>query len=297
MKIIRVDHRNGSANKVFQYLFALRLAGLVEGARVVGYDLDIFGVRDGAPTPEKLARALRIEAGHDINIGRLAWLMNSGVADDVTLWLYGMRMEYLPEPARVRSLLGLDGDIARDDCLYLHIRAGDVMQGVHPDYAPLPIAHYREVIAQSGLRPVFLGQLDESAYCAALRESFPDAEFLPAAAPLDDFRTLMRGRHVATSISSFAWLAAWISPVAERIFQPVAGLMHPAQRPDVDLLPLDDPRYRFRVIPPRKFSASPADVTELLEAPDRGAWASPEQLRGLIHFILQRRRKAKAGGG
>jgi hypothetical protein len=295
MKIIRVDHRNQSANRVFQYLLALRLAELVEGARVVGYDLDIFGVRDEAPAPPPGARPLRIEAGHNINLGRLAWLMNSGVADDVTLWLYGMRMEYLPDPAGVRKLLQLDDAGPADDCLYLHVRGGDILQGVHPDYFPLPIAHYREVIAASGLRPVFLGQIDDSAYCRALRASFPEAEFMPAADPLSDFRTLMRGRHVAMAISSFSWLASWISPVAEQIFQPVAGLFHPMQRSDVDLLPLDDPRYRFRAIPPRKWAAGADEFTALLEAPDRGAWATPEDLRNLLHVSVRAKRAPQPG--
>jgi len=296
MKIIRVHHRDQSANRVFQLLLAMRLAGMAPGARVVGYDLGIFGVRDGAPRIPRQEKAIRISGGHSVDLTRIAWYLNTGVVDDLTLHAYGLRMEYLPGPAKVRKLLGLDVDEqASDDCLCLHVRGGDVMEGSHHDYWPLPIAHYRAVIAESGLRPVFIGQLDESDYCQALRTAFPDAEFVPPGEPLDDFRRLMRGRHVAPAISTFSWLAAWLSPAAERIFLPVAGLLHPRQRPDIDLLPLDDQRYRFRALPPRKFMATPEEFRALIEQPDGGGWVSLEEVRGLILAGIDGRR-ADFGG-
>ena len=50
------------------------------------------------------------------------------------------------------------------------------------------------------------------------------------------------------SVSTFSWLAAWLSE-ARRIVLPVSGLFHPVQSPDIDLLPLADPRYSFVLFP------------------------------------------------
>jgi len=79
---------------------------------------------------------------------------------------------------------------------------------------------------------------------------------------LADFERLRSARHVVTSVSSFAWLATWLSD-AQTIHVPVLGLLNPAQRPDVDLLPLDDPRYRFYRFPVRRWNGQQEDVDGL----------------------------------
>jgi hypothetical protein len=63
-----------------------------------------------------------------------------------------------------------------------------------------------------------------------------------------DFALMRAARHLVVSVSTFSWLAAWLSH-AETITIPLTGFYNPAQRPDVNLLPLDDPRYRFYLFP------------------------------------------------
>jgi hypothetical protein len=122
------------------------------------------------------------------------------------------------------------------------------MDGLAWHYPLLPIAFYADLIEQTGLQPVFMGQLGDDPYCTALRSRFPGAIFLPTRGPLGDFETIRNSRHVVVSVSTFAWLAAWLSD-ADTIFQPLAGFFSPGQRPDIDLLALDDDRYRYFMLP------------------------------------------------
>lgn len=59
-----------------------------------------------------------------------------------------------------------------------------------------------------------------------------------------DFERLRSAKHVCLSISSFSWLAAWLSSLAKTIHMPVAGIFDP-RRGVQSLIPGDDARYRF----------------------------------------------------
>ena len=56
--------------------------------------------------------------------------------------------------------------------------------------------------------------------------------------------TLRNAAHVVLSVSSYAWLATWLSEKAKTIHLPVAGLFSPLNR-ETFLLPIGDPRYEF----------------------------------------------------
>lgn len=266
-KSIIIKHQDRSGNQIFQYLFARTLQSLVPGSRVSNYAVPMLGLVDPESSKPVSGRSLEIDAGHDVNLTRLAYLMNSDIVDALTLRLYGMRMEYLPDPHVARKLLGLEDAMelsCGDDSLLIPVRAEDLFTGRHTDYVPLPISYYRKIIDQHGLKPVFMGQLGSSLYCDGLRSAFPHAEFRAPASPLDDFRTMMAAPNIAIAVSSFAWLAAWLSPNAIKILLPVYGLFNPAQRPDVDLLPHDDLRYQFYEMPEMKWSATSAQIRRLL---------------------------------
>jgi hypothetical protein len=95
---------------------------------------------------------------------------------------------------------------------------------------------------------VFLGQLGPGEYFDTLRNAFPGAEFVPARDPMLDFTVLRRSSNIVLSVSTFAWLAAWLSE-ASQIHLAVNGLLNPMQLPDVDLLPFADERFRFYLFP------------------------------------------------
>jgi hypothetical protein len=145
------------------------------------------------------------------------------------------------------------------DCLLIHIRAGDVSVPSHDSYGPIPVGYYQYLVSKTGLTPVFIGETSQSPYIEALSRAFPGAEFVGGASAFEDFQTIRRAQHIAVSVSSFSWLAAYLS-MAETIHLPVAGLLDPRERPDADLLPLSDPRYRFHDVSARAWKNRYSDV-------------------------------------
>jgi hypothetical protein len=132
--------------------------------------------------------------------------------------------------------------------LVINIRGAEILDARHPDYPLIPIEFYRHIIERTGLRPVFMGQIDANPYMDEIRRTFPAAEFVPSRGALHDFALIRRAKNIVVCVSTFSWLAAFLSH-AEKIILPVTGLFSPAQFPEVDLLPLNDSRYEFHLFP------------------------------------------------
>ncbi len=195
----------------------------------------------------------------------------SGGYDWIDVDCYGMRLEYF---AAEKDLFAntfpfYPGEEIHDDEIAINIRTGDIIGGVHWDYTPLPIAYYHRVIFETGLKPVFVGQVSGNWYAAALRQQFPAARFVEGSV-LSDFQTIRGAKAVMAAVSSFSWLASFLSTAATQIHLPVAGLFNPQQRPDVDLLPFTDKRYRFHWFPPAKYAADSRQQAIISSPP---AWA------------------------
>ncbi|WP_439594744.1 hypothetical protein [Falsiroseomonas sp.] len=275
----------GLGNMMFQHMFAVALARRVPGAVLTGKPLRDWGIRPPVlPLP---ARHLKV-VGHKLNLDRLAYVLRTGLVQGVETNALGMRMELLDPLEEVRNLFRAgpcrDPGFGPED-LVINVRGAEIIGGVHKDYRPLPIAFYARLVAETGRHPVFLGQLGEDAYSSALRTRFPDATFLPSRGAMEDFAALRAARHLVVSISSFSWLAAWLSE-AETIHLPLAGMFHPQQRPDVDLLPVSDARYRFHRFPVAPWTATPEEMDLLLAGPEAGqAIAAEEALRLVCHEL------------
>ena len=128
----------------------------------------------------------------------------------------------------------------------------EILAGVHPPYVLLPVEFYRDVIRETGLKPVFFGQLTPSPYLDSLRQAFPRARFISGKGAIHDFETIRRSRNIIISVSTFAWLAAWLSE-ADQVIMPLAGLFNPVfgdlYGDGHNLIPLADPRYVFYLFP------------------------------------------------
>jgi hypothetical protein len=139
-------------------------------------------------------------------------------------------------------------EFGREDQLVISIRGGEILTALHRNYTLLPINFYQHVIAQTGLEPVFFGQLTDSPYLADLRQAFPKAKFIAGKNPAFDFDFLRRSKNIVISVSTFSWMASWLSN-AERIFLPITGMLNPKQQQSTMLLPHNDPRYTFFQFP------------------------------------------------
>ncbi|MCC6736670.1 MAG: hypothetical protein IT534_11175 [Bauldia sp.] len=90
---------------------------------------------------------------------------------------------------------------------------------------------------------------------------------------------------MAVAVSTFSWLATWLSPRAETIALPVAGLFHPAARPDIDLLPIDDQRYRLYWSEVRTWGATPEELRRLIDDTRPFERITPEALAARIPSV------------
>jgi hypothetical protein len=272
-------------NRMFEVMAAHMLARRLGGV-VTGEALPEWGI---APAHHDLpARHLTV-TGHRLDLPRLRYLLGTGLAQGIETSALACRMELLEPVEDARALFAAPpaprARGAGEGELLINIRAGNILGPLHRDYRPLPLAFYARLIAETGLRPVFLGQIARDPYSHALRARFPGAEFRPSEGPMQDFAAIRASRHICTAISTFSWLAAWLSQ-AETIHLPIAGMFHPGQRPDVDLLPLADARYRFHLFPVQHWGGTPAELAEVMGGEEAGATMPRDAALRLAHPMV-----------
>lgn len=277
-------------NKMFQLMLAHVIASRVPGAVITGDKLPEFGWDPPEmPTP---ARSLRLVghqlrlAGNRVDLGRVVYMLKAGLLDGVVTSALGCRMDMLPTVDEARAIFRNEEPEVEGfgpDCLVINVRAPFVREegGGHPSYCPLPFAYYDRLIAETGLRPVFLGQINRDPHAMALRARFPGAEFFPSRGAMVDFAALRRSRHICVAVSTFSWLAAWLSG-AETIHMPVAGMFHPGFRNDIDLLPVGDRRYRFQLFPAKPWTGTPAELAETIDGKEVGREIGVDEILAML---------------
>ena len=252
--IIEVVPMGNLANRLIQYLAALEIQIRVPGALLSNIRLPEIGIV--VPWVEyDPARqdSLTLRDHEFLDIQRVALLVHRGAIRHLRLWNYCQRIENLPRVDVCRRALAAMSRRAEadepygDDFIVINIRAAEILQGVL-HYPLLPIDFYRDIIDRSRKRPIFMGQIDDSDYCIALKCAFPDAVFHTSQGVLHDFEMMRTCSHLVISISTFSWLAGWLS-TAKTVVLPMVGLFNRCFMFDTDLLPLDDPRYEFWSFP------------------------------------------------
>ena len=268
--VIHVSPMGNLGNRAMQYLAARALAARVGEVRFSAISLPPFGIAH--PPVQGDFPGTEIVTNNTIDLDRLARALLDGTLQRVDIRTYAQRIENFLPPAAYRNELTAQGPAWAGTGageLLCNIRQGDILDARHPDYVLIPVDFYADLIEETGLAPVFMGQLEDSPYMRQLRRRFPRARFLPSRGPSVDFERIRLARHIVPSISTFSWLAAWLSE-AERIYLPVLGLLHPMQNRAVNLLPLDDPRFRFYYFPIHY--AAPVACTEAAQAALHGLW-------------------------
>jgi hypothetical protein len=162
--------------------------------------------------------------------------------------------------------------------LLISIRGGEVLEAPHPSYVLIPVSFYVQIVSETRLKPVFVGQLTPSPYLDELKAAFPSARYIDSQGVLADFQTIRKARNIVLSVSTFSWLAAWLSE-AEQVIMPLSGLFNPMQSTDIDLAPVSDPRFRFFLFPINY--AVPVERYQSVHAVIDSRWQeiSGEQLR------------------
>jgi hypothetical protein len=271
--VVHVAQRGSSANRMIQYMAAHAIAASVPGCRLSGVDLPDWEIHHPEIAPDSGTREARA-SGPEMRIGRtdLVEGLVSRRINRVRLDCLAQHLDNFPPRAVCASLFrAVVPDVPVFDAGHLVVQlpgAAGVPEA-DPDHTLLPAEFIREIVAQSGLRPVFVGAADDGAYIGRLRAMFPDAVVLPCQRPLQEFEAIRRASNVLLGVSTLGWLAAWLSQ-AERIYLPMSGFLNPAQFPEIDLLPLDDPRYRFYLFP-ANYAVPEAEIATA-HANLRGQW-------------------------
>lgn len=261
--IVRPNGRMG--NQMFQLMLALELSKKLDNAPVYGYSLPDWNISAvQLPALRHLPDQMFMISKNKFNLNNLLALVKKQYLNGIVIEGWGMRLEYYGEPERYRKLFCSSVEphhISRHEIL-INIRAEDIVSGFHPHYFPMSFSFFEQVISSTGLTPVFMGQIATDKYSLALKERFKDCRFLPSSSPIIDFLTIRSAHHVALSISSFSWLAAWLSETAKTIHMPLAGLFLPTIN-DVNLVPRYDRRYRFYKVPfPAMHERKNLDIVE-----------------------------------
>ncbi|WP_119389082.1 hypothetical protein [Taklimakanibacter lacteus] len=268
-RIIRIVPYGRLANQMFQLMMAERLRRSIKGAKIVGHSLPEWNLVGEKP-PMENALSVTVRASV-VPIEQVIEFANAVDYIDIKIMSVTLRYAYF------RTLLDHFRALFRDpkvpeyteapkpDNLVIHIRLGDALTGSNRSYMPLPISWYDELIQRTGLEPVFVGEIGTDIYSETLQRRFPTARFLTQDR-MRDFHFVRSATHVVPAIGTFSWLATWLSETARTIYFPVAGLFHQTAIPDMDLLPVDDPRYRFYRTALQKWDARPDQLDFLLNS-------------------------------
>ena len=251
-------------NQMLQYMLLQSVLARVPGLSIDGVSMPEWGLV--SPAQAAAPAEMLCLAGQHVDVPLLEQLIAAGSVRELIFAALGFRMAnllpafeyYASFPRRTVAV----PDEARHGLL-INVRGAETLTGAHPDYGPLPIAFYRQLIEATGLPAVLMGQLADDPYSLTLRHAFPNALVLPSQSAMADFEIIRSARHIVASVSTFSWLAAWLSD-AQTIHLPVSGIFNPDQREDIELLPVHDPRYRFYEFPIRQWAGSPAQFEALL---------------------------------
>lgn len=268
---------------MLQFLVADRLAAGHPDCTVTGHDIAQWGLL-GAPSSRGARSWPKIDTGR-IDTGWLLAQIAAGRVDRLRITEAICDIDALPSRARANALFDPQGEAGAQtgpDEVVIHVRLEDILvPGRHRGYGPLPLAWYRDLVARTGLRPVFVGQLGDDRYSQALRAGFHDARILVGGSVLHDFQTIRNAHNVALGVSSFSWLAAWLG-ARGRIYYPLLGILHPTQSPDINLTPQDDPRYEFHLFPHRQWEADNAALAAVIDGPNEARILSQAALSALL---------------
>jgi hypothetical protein len=280
----------GFANRMIQLLAAYGIKRACPSAEISHPALSDWSIHsENSEAP--LGRSVGFgDHRHRLDVEGMASCLARGVIDTVVIDSYAQHFDNFPDVALARGLFVTPSSLDHvqgfgPDRLVISVRGGEILDGRHPDYILLPPTFYEMVIAEAGLKPVFFGQIEDNAYCLALRARFPRAEFVAGQGVMHDFAVLRRSCHIVPSISTFSWLAAWLSE-AQTVHLPVAGLFNPRQARMHYLLPLDDARYRFYLFP-LAYSVDIAKYPQHFAAMQRALDGTPRQVSaGRLRAIM-----------
>ena len=251
--IIQNVHGSKLGNMMIKYMVAVKLAEKLGDARISGYELKEWNIKHAHIDAKEGERCITLAPPSremELNFDRASYLASTGLIHRINLAGHVQRIENFPDLEHARNLFpdNENEEVGYPGHVVCPIRGAEILDAIHPGYTLLPIRFYRQIIAELGKPPAFIGQIGDDSYSDALRAAFPKARYEPNAGAMHDFAAIRRAEAIIVSVSTFSWLAAWLSH-ATTIVLPSFGLFNRDRFPEHDLLPLGDERYRFYSFP------------------------------------------------
>ncbi len=263
---IEMNNQGNLGNKMFRYVYLRTLQTKLHGSSLSGYDIPEFNLRRAIEPLD--GRILYHDRGHDLPYDKIAYKLNNGVFDSLHFGGYVQRLEYYSGPDSFGAHFFVppptDASLLGPSYLTINVRAAEILRISHTDYGPVPVSYFVKIAEASKLSPVLVGQLGDDDYSRAIISAFAGCPVLPRTSALSDFSNICHSTNVVIGVSSYSWIAAWISKTAQCIHMPIKGFFHPRQRSDVDVVPLNDERYRFYEFPISAWEATPSNLAQLL---------------------------------
>ena len=247
--VFHIEPKAGLASRMLQYMVALKFQRLVPGCQIANVMLPEWGIE--LPPVESPGPVESAAYFQTIDMAGLTERARAGTLRRVVYSGFGQRMENFLNAGDYRNVFRLPVAApfeTGEQKLVCPIGASAAPEDCGPFHPLTPVEFYADIVAETGLTPVFVGQGAPGRYIERLRAQFPQARFLATDSAIVEFEMVRQARNVVVGVSTLAWLAAWLSH-AERIIMPVNGLFNPIQDSFIDLLPFGDLRYRFYLFP------------------------------------------------
>lgn len=267
MRHIKITPYGNVGNQLFQYMLALAIK-FRSGVPVLitGLNIPAFGIKSKQVSEQALSVEIK---NHTPPLESIAKLVKDVPHIDINLKCLSTRMSFYSQHLTdYRQYLKPKSDVQagyNEDYLVINVRGAEISTGIHKNYMPVPLCFYEKIIKETDLMPVFIGQLGDDEYSKSLKKRFPNALYPKFDSWEDDFNVIRTSVNIIPAVSTFSWLASWLSETAKNIHFPIMGLYHPLARPDIDMLPISDKRYSFY-------------LTDLLE------WGQPEKTISSLIF-------------
>lgn len=248
---IRLSGLGNVGNRMMQYMAAVGLSRVIDGAYIEAVHLPEWGESFVFSHPAvETDNVLRV-SDNELSLSFIDDNLDRTAPAVIHLTEFAQKIDLFGDHGFFQDVFSQRENVDinfSDDELVVSIRAGELLEGLE-QYPLIPIDFYRRVQNETGLRLVFVGQMAEDGYSQDLRDAFPDARFIPHVTPMQDFELLRRAKNVVVGISTFSFLATWLSD-AKKIILPLWGFFSvPCYLGAIDLLPLNDSRYDFWFFP------------------------------------------------
>ena len=202
--VVHVDILGKMGNRMMQFMTAHAIARRVPDCRISNIDIPECNlayeeIPEGDDYKAVVTYSQEQATAGLVDIENIATLLRDGKLKRVVLSGYCQHIANFGSPGQYASFFSqplADAPGYGPDELLVNIRMGDIANGHHRDYILLPIEFYVEVIKSTGLRPIFLGQIEDNAYCRQLQAVFPEACFVNSRGAGHDFECIRRSKNI-----------------------------------------------------------------------------------------------------